>query len=248
MKSDKKKRGSNRIVIVTSDAEDAAVKQYRIRGWVAVLLSIIFCVAIGFLLGHTISAQDYVGHMQQKSDEIIAQQNVDIANLQLEKKHLEEEMEELRLTNEDLLQKNTLLSDTINSIVKNEEEMSARLEKMSIPTSLPLTRSASIVQATDGDPICVFNAPSGTTVIATAKGKVTEVDKDGAYGNKIVIDHGNGYVTVYKNKATPLVQVGDDVVQGSTLYLIDRKGTRFGYQIIKDGEYIDPLTMLEISG
>ena len=63
-----------------------------------------------------------------------------------------------------------------------------------------------------------------------------------------MIDHGNGYVTIYRNDSKPVVKAGDSVVQGTTLFLIGEDNTKLGYQMQLDGTYINPTSMLSISG
>ena len=41
---------------------------------------------------------------------------------------------------------------------------------------------------------------------------------------------------------------GDTVVQGTTLFVIGEDNADLGYQMQKDGSYINPMDMLEISG
>ena len=44
------------------------------------------------------------------------------------------------------------------------------------------------------------------------------------------------------------VNVGDSVVQGTTLFVIGEDNADLGYQMQKDGSYINPMDMLAISG
>ena len=52
----------------------------------------------------------------------------------------------------------------------------------------------------------VTDAPAGTTVRATAAGRVTWSD-----GQRVVLDHGGGYQTVYGQLGNVEVRSGDDV-------------------------------------
>ncbi len=79
-------------------------------------------------------------------------------------------------------------------------------------------------------------------------GVVTEVGEDADYGSRVVLDHGNGYVTIYRNKGNCLVKVGDTVAQGGALYYIGSDNTKLGYQIQQDGTYISPMQLIDISG
>ena len=94
----------------------------------------------------------------------------------------------------------------------------------------------------------IFEASAGTLVVAAAKGMVSAVNADAEYGFNVWIDHGNGYVTVYRNAGEPVVEAGNSVVQGSTIFIIGEENTKLGYQMLHDGSYIKPTDMLAISG
>ena len=85
-------------------------------------------------------------------------------------------------------------------------------------------------------------------VIATANGTVTAVNNDVEYGYNVWVDHGNGYVTIYRNAGEVKVKQGEAVTAGTTLILTDENSRKLGYQMMKNNEYIDPLEMIEISG
>ena len=68
------------------------------------------------------------------------------------------------------------------------------------------------------------------------------------YGNCITIDHGNGYVSIYRNAGESLVHEGDTVTKGATLMVVGSDNTKLGYQIKKDGEFINPEDLVEING
>ena len=54
MDSKKQKQKVNHVVIVTSEATDASVKQYRIKPWLLWMVVIVICVVIGAGLGYII--------------------------------------------------------------------------------------------------------------------------------------------------------------------------------------------------
>jgi septal ring factor EnvC (AmiA/AmiB activator) len=162
---------------------------------------------------------------------------------------LDEQKRELEAQVDTLQQHVQILSDTVNEKVQSEAELSAQIENQSIPTEFPLTGSASMEEAADGDnPICIFTASEGTTVVAAASGTVTAVADDEEYGHCVTVDHGNGYITMYRNKGDVNVKQGDSVVQGTTLYIITKDNDKLGYQMIQDGNYINPVEMLAING
>ena len=141
-----------------------------------------------------------------------------------------------------------ILSDTINQKTQNENELSEQLQKQTTPTEFPLTGSATMEEVTEGNPMCIFTATDGAMVVATAAGTVTAVNDDSEYGHNIWVDHGNGYVTIYRNSGEIKVKQGETVTQGTTLFLVGEENSKLGYQMLKDGVYINPMEMLTISG
>ena len=85
-------------------------------------------------------------------------------------------------------------------------------------------------------------------MIATANGKVSSIAGDATSGYIIMIDHGNGYFSVYRNGSEPKVKEGDEVTSDTELYQIGRGHEELGYQIIENDSYIDPLGLMEIYG
>lgn len=81
-------------------------------------------------------------------------------------------------------------------------------------------------------------------VVATAGGTVIAVNDEGEYGHNIWIDHGNGYITIYRNQGDVKVKQGETVTQRTTLFLIGADNTKLGYQMMKDGAYINPMVCL----
>ncbi len=237
MQRRKHKRKTNHVVIVTSDAVDANVKQIRIKPWIMQVIILVLCVIIGILIAyftHEEKIWEAVGQHSTAQQETLQQ--------------LEQEKAQLEATIDNLNAKIQILSDTVNQKVQSESELSAMIEKQRTPTEFPLTGSASMEEVLEGDPMCLFNASAGTTVVATASGSVIAINEDETYGNNVWIDHGNGYVTIYRNKGDATVKIGDDVVQGTTIFLIGEDNGVLGYQMMRDGSYINPMEMLEING
>lgn len=244
MERKKHKRKTNHVVIVTSDAVDASVKQFRIKPWVRQTIILAMCVILGVFIGYLVYGEKIWEAANQRSEEQLAAMQV------LEEKNavLEEEKQTLQAEVEGLNVKILILSETVNQKAQTESELTAKLEQQSNPTEFPLTGSASMEEGAEGDPICIFTAGTGTMVVATASGTVTAVNDDAEYGHNVWVDHGNGYVTIYRNQGDAMVKQGDTVTQGTTLFLIGDQNTKLGYQMMKDGAYINPMDMLAISG
>lgn len=237
MQNRKHKRKVSRIVIFTSDAVDAKTRQLKIHPFTAMLLTLFFCCLAGCMIGYVI----YGKQLWDKQNEKVMMQAELMASLEEEKNLLEVEIENL---NDNI----KVLSSVVNEKSQTAEELQEELTLQSLPTDYPLTGSAGIEEVTAGYPMVVFTASEGITVIASGKGTITAIEQDETYGNKITVDHGNGYVSIYCNKGEPKVKVGDEVAKGSTLYLIGEDNKEMAYQILKDGHYINPTDMLSING
>jgi murein DD-endopeptidase MepM/ murein hydrolase activator NlpD len=91
-----------------------------------------------------------------------------------------------------------------------------------------------------------FTAPIGTEIYATGDGIVRESGGAGdGYGNKIVIDHGYGYQTLYGHCSKVLVKRGQKVKRGEKIGLVGSTGKSTGphlhYEVIRKGIKIDPI-------
>lgn len=245
------KRKKSHVVIVTSDSVDAGVQQYRIRPWMLQMIIFVLSVVIGVLIGCLLYEKDvWADKLQQTA----AKQEI-INALEQENRELEQEIADL---NDQVLGLNqniadqderiSILSAALERQVQNEETLTKEIEKLSLPTEFPLTEGATMTESTEGDPLCVFTAKQGSMVVATAKGTVMVVNDDLQYGHNVWIDHGNGYVTIYRNKGEAKVKQGETVMQGATLFLIEEGNRELGYQMMQNGVYIDPMDMLSISG
>lgn len=91
--------------------------------------------------------------------------------------------------------------------------------------------------------------PSNYTIKAADNGVVTFTGWDGSYGNKIVIDHNNGYETVYAHLSSIGVSVGQVVAQGSKIGVMgstgNSTGTHLHFEVQKDGALVNPLSVLK---
>ncbi len=83
-----------------------------------------------------------------------------------------------------------------------------------------------------------FVAADGGTVVWAG-------DDGGGYGNYVMIDHGNGYMTVYGHACELACSTGDYVSQGQVIGYIGSTGNSTGphlhFEVRLDGEYQDPL-------
>lgn len=91
-----------------------------------------------------------------------------------------------------------------------------------------------------------FTAPAGTPIYATADGtvQIAGFSADG-YGNKVVINHGYGYQTLYGHMYKILARKGQSIKRGQVIGYIGSTGKSTGphchYEVIKKGVKVDPV-------
>ena len=237
MSKNRHKRKVSHILIYTTDAVDADTKQVRIHPWVLAGVTLIVCCVLGAVIGYAV----YEGELWGRIREHDASQNAALIAAQDEKDALQEKIDEQDAKIE-------MLSITIQDQTQQIAELQAQIAEQSVPTDYPLTGSASMTVITDGDPMVEFTATEGSTVVAAGKGVVTAVEEGEVYGNRVVIDHGNGYVSIYRNKGESQVKAGDEVASGTTLFMVTEDNRQLGYQIKENDVYIDPTTIIAIKG
>jgi murein DD-endopeptidase MepM/ murein hydrolase activator NlpD len=92
-----------------------------------------------------------------------------------------------------------------------------------------------------------FRVKSGTPVVVAANGTVISSGWGGAYGYRIEVDHGNGYITSYNHlskievtdgKVTAGQEIGKSGSTGNTT------GPHLHFEVTKDGEFMNPSSWL----
>lgn len=229
-------------------AEGASGKERRIplplRFVVIIMVAVVLIIAAVALYSHCLSKHILAANvtMEELRTEIDAL-NADIARKQ-------EQYEDLEKENEELQEKVEILSSTLNEKLQEEARREAEIAKTYVPSGFPIqgTATYSISQLEDGAPIVVFETIEGTSVVATANGTVSSIAGNESVGFIVMIDHGNGYHSVYRNKAVPRVEEGATVTNETEIYKVLSGKEELGYQIIENGNYIDPMTLMEVYG
>lgn len=98
-----------------------------------------------------------------------------------------------------------------------------------------------------------FAAPSGTPIVATAAGQVTETGYDGSYGNKTVVTLSDGTEIWYCHQTTIDVQVGQQVGSGQQIGTVGSTGNSTGPHLHLEvrpggGDPVDPYQALVVNG
>lgn len=91
-------------------------------------------------------------------------------------------------------------------------------------------------------------APTGTAVTAVADGRVVFSDWMTGYGNILIVDHGNGYMSLYAHNDALLRAVGSQVRRGDALARVGNSGgqgiSALYFELRRDGQPVDPATWL----
>ena len=113
-----------------------------------------------------------------------------------------------------------------------------------VPTLWPL-RGPVIRDFSEEHPSVVIAAAAGSLIRASAAGQVTQVGYDEHLGYVVMLDHGNGLLTQYGYNARLLVDVGDYVLKGQSIALLDEgrgsRGPGLHYAVQENGQFRDPL-------
>jgi murein DD-endopeptidase MepM/ murein hydrolase activator NlpD len=91
-----------------------------------------------------------------------------------------------------------------------------------------------------------FSAPSGTEIYAAADGVIETASRSSyGYGNKIIIDHGYGYKTVYAHMSKFAVRRGKKVKRGQLIGYVGNSGLstspHLHYEVHRNGKKVNPI-------
>jgi murein DD-endopeptidase MepM/ murein hydrolase activator NlpD len=142
----------------------------------------------------------------------------------------------------------------IEKMVNNKEKLLAAIPAILPVSDKDLTRIASGF-GTRIDPVYKvpkfhagldFAAPIGTPIYATADGVVTEAGyNEGGYGNRVVINHGFGYETLYGHMYRVKAKRGQRVKRGEVIGYTGSTGKSTGphchYEVHRNGNPVDPV-------
>jgi murein hydrolase activator len=90
-----------------------------------------------------------------------------------------------------------------------------------------------------------IRAQSGAEVRSVAPGRVVFADWMRGFGNLLIVDHSDGYLTIYGNNESLLKQAGDRVKTGDSIATVGASGgnqeTGLYFELRHQGRAIDPL-------
>ena len=142
----------------------------------------------------------------------------------------------------------------IENMVKDKEKLLAAIPAIQPVSDKDLTRIASgfgmridpVYKVPKFHAGLDFTAPVGTPIYATADGVVIEsgFSPDG-YGNRVVINHGYGYESLYGHMYRTKVRNGQKIKRGEVIGYVGSTGKSTGphchYEVHKGGQQVDPV-------
>jgi len=99
-----------------------------------------------------------------------------------------------------------------------------------------------------------IKADKTSVVKSVAKGTVASIKNDPRYGLTVIINHDNGYQTVYSNLLTAeFVVKGESVEKGQSIGTVGNSASfeiedeyHLHFELLKDGEYLNPTEFMNI--
>ena len=214
MSTDLRKRKITYTIILTSDSPAAHHRRMHIKtGALAVVAFVAFVAVICYAVYTSITMGGYIERNAKQLEQLV---------------QMKAENETLTAEKESLAGKISSLEETLSRKEEQEHELVAAHEETYIPKGFPMSGAAQIkegdtaadtgeegdeadaeentlkVEAKEEWKELIFVAAEGTKVVATAPGTVKEVREAEGEVSYVIIDHGNGYVTTYRNLGSPI--------------------------------------------
>lgn len=99
-----------------------------------------------------------------------------------------------------------------------------------------------------------IKADKTSVVVASCDGKVSSITNDPRYGLTVIIEHKNGFQTIYRNLLTAeFVVEGEEVSQGQTIGTVGNTAAfeiadddHLHFEMLENGEYVDPKNYIDL--
>jgi murein DD-endopeptidase MepM/ murein hydrolase activator NlpD len=134
---------------------------------------------------------------------------------------------------------------------------SSDLGDETVPSAWPLAESGyvtqSLIEGDEGDhPGLDIAVATDSYIRASGAGRILRTGEDPVYGRFVVVDHGQGYQSVYAHASQILVERGESVRRGEVIGLTGSSGRstapHLHFEILLDGLPVDPFTLVEQPG
>ncbi len=166
----------------------------------------------------------------------------------------------------DIIKLNTLVKN-LNTAFTNNSELTKFLEKSNteleefvdaLPTFIPVNGKITSPFGMRNHPITHIrtvhkgvdiDADTGDPILAAGSGKVIYAGYNNGYGNHVIVDHGNGFKTIYGHSSKLLVKTGQSVKKGQRIALVGSTGRSTGphlhFEIRIAETAVDPIKYVE---
>lgn len=248
------------VLLISNTGQNS--RQYHVTPSVIrlfVIFMLLLCVSFGLLVYQYLSG-DIVGSVSvnRNEDKNAGENQKELleqiaAQEQLVQK-LEEENKALNNENSTLTSENKALLEAARANMGTNKESGMETQTdtdVAVPGRYPYSEQGVLsVKYSEDHPYVSIDTKEEGNIIAAGDGTVTSVGSDDTYPLIIEIDHGNGYRTRYMflQNADCLKGEGDQVQTGDVLVELGVHNEQVDYQVISDGEPIDPLIVFEAKG
>jgi septal ring factor EnvC (AmiA/AmiB activator) len=206
---------------------------------------------------------DALGHQEKTFTHQQRNRNLFLANIRKQQSLREQTIAELNQAAEDLKSKVSTLLQQSEEAKKQPSFIPAGQGLAVVRGRIPWPVSGTIVSFFGSQHNKEFNAtvvntgiqiqaPAGTPFKAVGPGTVRYADWFKGYGKLVILDHGQGYYSLYAQASELNVTTGQTVAAGQTLGLVGNTGSLLDgsslyFEIRKDGQPEDPVRWLKRS-
>lgn len=221
-------------------------------------------------IGSTIEENEQIGETESASTEMgktVEEQQ----NSVVEEKEINETTENVTTTED-----NTTVAKPTNANSNTLTEKEVKAEENVTENKVTETKKElAFIKPTEGEIICEYakdnliysetlkewvthtaidiKADKTSVIKSSAEGVVKSIVNDPRYGLTVIIEHDDGYETVYSNLLTAeFVVEGEELEQGQTIGTAGNTASfesemdcHLHFELLKDGEYLDPSIYLK---
>jgi murein DD-endopeptidase MepM/ murein hydrolase activator NlpD len=177
---------------------------------------------------------------------------IDVAAKKYAEQHLKVKPGQVELSKQDLArhERERAHLESVRHTFSDTPPVTLRLVQ---PTPGPRSSSFGLRRYFNGQPRSPHGgmdiaAPTGTAVVAAARGRVIDVDDYFFSGNTVIIDHGQGFLTLYAHLERIDTRVGESVAAGSSIGRVGATGRVTGphlhFSVYLNAVAVDPALFL----
>jgi septal ring factor EnvC (AmiA/AmiB activator) len=194
--------------------------------------------------GRLESLRERMSRERAELNELTQQRRSVLAKLQLERQDKDMEMAQLRQSEQQLERLLSSLRDASIAIVPEQHVFAELRGHLHWPTQGEVVEQFGASRMSGRWDGVVIRAPEGTPVKAVSGGRVVFSDWLRGYGLLTIIDHGDGYMTLYAFNQSVYKKVGDWVESGEVIASVGSSGGRWEpglyFGIREKGRPVDP--------